>query len=269
MMKKCWIVLNGGLFLVVLSLFFSPTAASRKAASAGKNLAHAKAKSPKTSRGAAVAYGTPAALPDLETACDRIVAADIFNQVRSPLANVRGGRGDLVLMGTFKIGNLEGAIIQMKANNRQYNPFLAQAMRAQGAPPGAPSGGMPPGGAPGFGRNWTPQGPGGGNIGIAKQYVRVGETLSNGYMLVEISRTRAVLIRGNDKMELELQDPSKNRTSTTASAPKLNASQQLQQVQMTMQGQMMRTMMMMQQNMQNGAPPGRGGNRGGSRGGRR
>ncbi|MBR7107503.1 MAG: hypothetical protein IKC89_03705, partial [Lentisphaeria bacterium] len=87
----------------------------------------------------------------------------------------------------------------------------------------------------------------------------------NGYTLAEVTRTGVTLIRGNDRIELELQDPSKNRNSGRSSnyrRPGLNASQQFQQAQMIMQGQMMRTIQQMQRNIQSG-------NGGGNRGARR
>ncbi|MGC8141259.1 hypothetical protein ACP3W2_27960, partial [Salmonella enterica] len=38
---------------------------------------------------------------------------------------------------------------------------------------------------------------------VYKQYVRLGETMANGYTLAEVDRNRVVLTRGNDKLELE------------------------------------------------------------------
>ena len=92
----------------------------------------------------------------------------------------------------------------------------------------------------------------------AKQYVRLGETMANGYTLAEVTRTRAVLVRGNDKMELELQDPSKNRASRASRAPRLNSTQQFQQAQMFMQSQMIRTLRDIQRNSGGQAPANRG-----------
>jgi hypothetical protein len=81
--------------------------------------------------------------------------------------------------------------------------------------------------------------------------------MNSGYVLVEVTRSRAVLERGNDKLELELQDPSKNRTAARQSQPqRLNATQQFQQAQMFMQSQMIRTMREIQQNSRSNAPQG-------------
>ena len=107
------------------------------------------------------------------------------------------------------------------------------------------------------------------SIGAEKQYVKVGETLSNGYTLAEVTRTGATLIRGNDRIELELQDPSRNRNSgrNYNNNRGLNSTQQFQQAQMIMQGQMMRTMQQMQRTIQTnqGNRNYGGGNRGGAR----
>ncbi len=93
-----------------------------------------------------------------------------------------------------------------------------------------------------------------------KQYVRLGETLSNGYKLVEVTRTRVVLTRGGDKMELELVEASKNQNQTGAArstAP--NQTQVMQQMLNSMQQmQMMQGMQMMrmgQQGQQDNQPP--------------
>ena len=97
-----------------------------------------------------------------------------------------------------------------------------------------------------------------------KQYVRVGDTLSNGYTLAEVTRTGATLIRGNDRLELELQDPSKNRANRNYQNRRANPTQQFQQAQMFMQGQMMRTMQQMQRTIQSNSGGGNR-NRGGAR----
>ena len=106
-----------------------------------------------------------------------------------------------------------------------------------------------------------------------KQYVRVGETLSNGYTLSEVTRTTATLTRGSDKMELELQDPSKNQTKAATtnnnrSNPVLNQLQQMQQMQMMQNFQMMRMMRDTSRNQNQNQSGNRGGSSSGnSRGG--
>ena len=94
-----------------------------------------------------------------------------------------------------------------------------------------------------------------------RQYVRIGETLSNGYILVEVSRTRAVLTRGSDKMELEIQEASKGirrvsrpRRQSFSQTMQNLMRQNLQQMQnMARQNMYQNRMMqnMMRQNMQN------------------
>lgn len=223
------------------------------------------------------------ALPEVDEAAKKIIALDVFNNVRSPLANVRNSRTQLTLVGIFRCGKTEGAIIRQNNSNRQFNPYLAQMMMQAGM--GGNRGGMMGnrgnmgnrGGMMGGRGGMMPGGMGGGrftswsqvagrNSGATKQYVRVGDTLSNGYTLAEVTRTGATLIRGNDRIELELQDPSKNRSSGNSSnrARQANPNQQFQQAQMIMQSQMMRTMQQMQRTIQSNAGNG-GGNRGGAR----
>lgn len=200
-------------------------------------------------------------LPSLDDAVKKITAQDIFNNVRSPLANVRNSRTQLTLVGVFKIGKTEGAIIRQNTSQRQFNPYLAQMMSASGMMNrGGNRGGMMGGGR--FTR-WSQVA--GRNSGAEKQYVKLGETLSNGYTLAEVTRTGVTLIRGNDRIELELQDPSKNRNSGRSNNNRrsLNSYQQFQQAQMIMQGQMMRTMQQMQRSIQSSNSG--GGNRGGAR----
>ena len=208
-------------------------------------------------------------LPQIDEAAKKIIALDVFNNVRSPLANVRNSRTQLTLVGIFRCGKTEGAIIRQNNRNRQFNPYLAQMMMQSGmmnrGGMGGNRGGMMNRGGMGGGRfnSWSQMS--GRNSGTEKQYVRVGDTLSNGYTLAEVTRTGATLIRGNDRIELELQDPSKNRASGNRSNQnrRVNPTQQFQQAQMFMQGQMMRTMQQMQRTIQNNS--GGGNNRGGAR----
>ena len=222
-----------------------------------------------------------APLADVDESAKKIIAHDVFNNVRSPLANVRSSRTQLTLVGIFRCGKSEGAIIRQNNQNRQFNPYLAQMM-AQGGMMNRPGmmgnrggmggnrGGMM-GNRGGMGGNrftsWSQVA--GRSSGAEKQYVKVGETLSNGYTLAEVTRTGATLIRGNDRIELELQEPSRNRNNRGGNnnfgrRPGLNSTQQFQQAQMIMQGQMMRTMQQMQQTIQSNRNQG-GGNRGGFR----
>ena len=222
-----------------------------------------------------------APLADVDESAKKIIAHDVFNNVRSPLANVRSSRTQLTLVGIFRCGKTEGAIIRQNNQFRQFNPYLAQMM-AQGGMMNRP-GMMGNRSGMGGNRGGMMNRPGmmGGNrftswsqvagrsSGAEKQYVKVGETLSNGYTLAEVTRTGATLIRGNDRIELELQEPSRNRNNRGGNnnfgrRPGLKSTQQFQQAQMIMQGQMMRTMQQMQQTIQSNRNQG-GGNRGGVR----
>ncbi len=192
----------------------------------------------------------PVTLPAPDEALATIVAEDVFNPIRSPLANTRVGRADMTLLGV-----VEGhaAIIKNNTRQQQFNPYLAQAQRMAAAMSGNQSGA----GAPRF-TQWS-QLSGRRNNAPAQQYVRVGQTLSNGYTLTAVTRSRAVFERGNDKLELDLQLPSKNRTAARA-PQRLNAGQQFQQAQMFMQAQMIQTMRTIQQqsSRQNAPASGRG-----------
>lgn len=204
-------------------------------------------------------------LPQIDDAAAKVAQQDIFNNIRSPLANVRNSRTQLTLVGVFHCGKTQGAIIKQNTSQRQFNPYLAQLMMASGM--GGNRGGMGGnrGGMGGMGggrfTRWSQVS--GRSSGAEKQYVKLGDTLSNGYTLAEVTRTGVTLIRGNDRIELELQDPSKNRSASRNNTVRrgLNATQQFQQAQMIMQGQMMRTMQQIQRSM----PSGGGGNRGGAR----
>lgn len=213
-------------------------------------------------------------LPQIDEAAKKIIALDVFNNVRSPLANVRNSRTQLTLVGIFRCGKTEGAIIRQNNRNRQFNPYIAQMMMqsgmmnrgGMGGGMGGNRGGMMNRGGMSGGRftSWSQMS--GRSSGAEKQYVRVGDTLSNGYTLAEVTRTGATLIRGNDRIELELQDPSKNRASANRNNQnrRANPTQQFQQAQMFMQGQMMRTMQQMQRTIQS-RNSSSGGNRGGAR----
>jgi hypothetical protein len=172
-----------------------------------------------------------------------IVENDVFNPLRSPNSLSRGRNDiDMKLIGIFTVGETSGAIIVQSKIERQVNPFMPQAVSN-------PSGG---GGVQRFSSIV------GYSSATNRQYVKVGDTLLNGYTLVEVSRNRAVLTRGGEKMELELQSPSQSSglSSRTSRQRRMSTSEQLQQAQMATQVQMLRLMRQMQ-----------GGNRS-SRGGR-
>lgn len=262
-MRKLLITINIVLGAILLWGFSKNIAAQTKKSGAAGQLKLLPL--PKAAKTDSAKRQTNAKLADIDESAKKIISHDVFNNVRSPLANVRNSRTQLTLVGIFRCGKTEGAIIRQNNRNRQFNPYLAQMMMHSGMmnrPGGMGNGGM---GGNRFTR-WSQVA--GRTSGAEKQYVKVGETLSNGYTLAEVTRTGATLIRGNDRIELELQDPSKNRNSGNYNNNRrsMNPTQQFQQAQMIMQGQMMRTMQQMQRSIQsNQGNRNYGGNRGGAR----
>ena len=231
-----------------------------------------------------------------ENQVKQIVEANIFNPERCPNAGVWGGnaRVEMTLVGTFRIGTARGAVILQKTQSRNF-PFMpfggmmnnqaGMQQRRQGIGRGSlpmrqdSSGNIRRqiGGNRSIQAGRTAQGnplPGqnasansGGTV-TYKQYVRLGETMANGYKLTEVDRKRVVLTRGSDKLELELADPSVNAKQTARRTRPANQTQIMQQMLQSMQNmqraQMMQGFQMMrmnQQNMQNMQNPqgGRGG----------
>jgi len=286
-MKTLFIVINCILGAAVCGLFISNVthAVKRKPAYEVKKRPAKKAPAQEP------AERTGLVIPE-ENREKTIVDADIFNPERAPNVSMWGrGRTQMSLVGTFKAGKMEGAIILQQTTQRWRSPMgtmgammnpeammaMMNGMNRPGQGGGRTGGGRTGANGGGFGRGlgsmrqrWSMMSPQPGtdrnnsNMPI-KQYVRVGETLANGYTLTEVTRTKAVLSKGGDKMELELQDPSKNQTQRRTTARQGNASQQLQQAQLQTQQQMLRMMYMMQGRMMQGG----GGNAGGGRGGRR
>lgn len=261
-MKKILITINVILGIMLLWGFSKNLAAQNSSSTPKLKLLPL----PKTVKSDAKKKSSLPKLDNIDEAAKKIIVHDVFNNVRSPLANVRNSRTQLTLVGVFKSGKNQGAIIRQNTRNRQFNPYLAQMMiqggmmRGNRGNRGGMGGGM--GGRSGF-TNWSQVA--GRSSGAEKQYIKLGETLSNGYTLAEVTRTGVTLIRGNDRIELELQDPSKNRSSGSSNRRRgLNATQQFQQAQMIMQGQMMRTMQQMQRNIQT-QNRSSGGGRGGAR----
>ena len=225
--------------------------------------------------------------PDEQLA--KIIDTNIFNADRCPNASTpgRNTRVELSLVGTFKIGDCVGAIIKQKGSaapvRRPGMPFMPPGPAGAAARPGA----MPQGRQMGIARNnrseninmtntrGAERGVRGqmktiySNITVAaagnqvsyKQYVRLGETLSNGYTLVEVNRDSVLLTRGSDKLELELLDASKNAPQTVRRSNRrvntgtqmLQTLQNMQRMQMFQNMQMMR-MMRQNQNRQQAQP---------------
>ncbi len=221
----------------------------------------------------------------LSAQVDNIIKANIFNQERCPNSGAGSTRVEMTLVGTFTIGSSSGAIILQKAQTREMPfPWMNQGQFGQQRQMGIGQRGANTGATPAGNQNQNQNAGGsrrqfGGNRGgtgsfpqgntqgtssqpqTFKQYVRLGETLSNGYKLVEVTRTRVVLTRGGDKMELELVEASKNQTpagTPRSTAP--NQTQVMQQMLTSMQQmQMMQGIQMMrmgqQQGQQDNQPP--------------
>lgn len=230
-------------------------------------------KNPKDSAPAPVVY-TP------EQQVQGILTANIFNPDRSPNTGARGRnrRVQLSLVGTFKIGKSEGAIIRVRGAVNQ-NRFMQMGGGMFGMPgmPGMP--GVAPNGANQQQNNannrvrmnsGSSEGRGGMMAGNdnrmrftsmfrqmsgeeedadsattgTKQYVKVGETLSSGHTLVEVQRFRVILSRGGSKTELLLEDPSKNQVRRSTYR-RMSAGQRFMQNSLNTQRQMMQMMQRM------------------------
>ena len=226
---------------------------------------------------------TPAVVYTKEQQLQSILTANILNPDRSPNTGARGRnrRVQLSLVGTFKIGKSEGAIIRVRGAVNQ-NRF----MQMGGGMFGMPGMGMPGMGSPaqqGMQQNNTQQqnagprrnagrseGRGGMMSGTdnrmrfssifrqmsgeeedadsattgTKQYVKVGETLASGHTLVEVQRFKVILSRGGSKTELLLEDPSKNQVRRS-SYRRMSAGQRFMQNSLNSQRQMMQMMQRM------------------------
>ena len=186
----------------------------------------------------------------------------------------------MTLAGTFKVGKVSGAIVIQRNRQRQFGGFMPQfAFGPGGRFGGNPGGGMRnPDGSLGSMRmrftqfnqqnNNNIRGGQSGQLSTGnRQSVKVGETLANGYTLIEVGRASAVLVRGSDRVELILQDPSKVKNSGRTTAPARPTAQQMMQAHMATQRQMINVMQSMQRTLSNGGGGSRG--FGGGRGGRR
>lgn len=280
-MKALIIIANIGLALlltaVTVPMFKSDApsqGAARRDSAAGKGKSRLKAKTKNKAKDKAAAeHQVAEAEEDADIPKTRdeqktvIIDADIFNSERTPNAvfGRANSRVEMALVGTIEAGKYRAAVIVQRTNTRQINPFMRMLW-------GGPGGGAP--GGPG-GRGGRRFNMGLNNLNnqrrnnpmMVKQYVRVGETMPNGYKLTTLTRTRATLTRGGDKMELELQVPSRNQNAARRTPQRLNVNQQLQQAQLQTQQMMVRALM----DMRNSGGNNRGGgNRGGgNRGGRR
>lgn len=204
-----------------------------------------------------------------------IVEKNIFNAARCPNARVFGRRSggntrlNMTLVGTFTIDKVSGAIIlqkQQTQNRMMMNPWMMRGNwmmnnnRFRGNTNMASRQRFMPGMFPGMQNNNNNNNQ---PSVVYKQYVRVGETMANGYKLDSVTRTSAILTKGSERMELNIVEASKNAGGKTGTTTNNNRNPfQMSPQQMRQWMQMMRG----RRNMGNW-----GGNRGGNnqRGNRR
>ena len=217
-----------------------------------------------------------------------VIAKNLFSQDRSPNAAMGGNaRVELSLVGTFSIGDCVGAIIKQKtaARNNRFFPMGGPPMMGGRRMGIGPRGGNPPnrpgGGPQRINVRQNGRVAAGSNQLVYKQYVRLGETLSNGYKLVDVQREQVTLQRGGDKLELVLEEASKNAPQTARRSNRrvntatrlLQTMQNMQRMQMFQNFQMMRMMNRNNNNNNNNnrsnAAPARNSRNSGYRGGRR
>ena len=187
-----------------------------------------------------------------------VIGQNIFDPARCPNARVPGRnrnnvRLNMTLVGTFEIGKVAGAIILQKQQRNQqtifpFTPFGGGMMRpgmtfgsgmmnsntATGGTQNANAGDLQqnrgsfrqrfgPGGFGGFGgfgggMNNNANGQNNTENVVYKQYVRLGETMANGYTLTAVTRTGATLVKNSEKLELELVKASENTAAKTQNA---------------------------------------------------
>ena len=172
-----------------------------------------------------------------ERKIDALVKRNVFNTERVPdapanknSASARAAqqvRADMSLVGTYTIGDSLGAIIlqrlqgntqqQLKAlQQKEYEQYQASATRvtdpgkkAEAATDSKAASEDGEGEDDGTGKKTVVMG----NTTISannvfRQHLKVGDTTVNGYTLVEVTRTSAVLTKDSERIELSLLKPS-------------------------------------------------------------
>lgn len=197
-----------------------------------------------------------------------ILEGDIFNPDRSPLLGSGGsGRSEMTLAGTYRVGKVQGAIVIVRNRQRQFNPFMPMFSFGQGGPGGMQNQRLANGRLGSTRQRFIQNNPMQNQLLTGnKQSIRVGGTLSNGYTLTSVGRASATLVRGSDRVELVLQDPSKVKSGNRGSSrPRMNPQQQFMQAHMATQRMMLHTMQNLQRSLNGGGGRGFGGGRGGRR----
>lgn len=145
-----------------------------------------------------------------------VAAGNIFDSTRCENAQIPGRTAvkndklDFTLVGIFTIDDKQGAIILQK--DKTLNSMQNRQTMTRGGMPGQP---------PGATGQTSTTASADENV-VYKQYVRVGETLASGHMLVSVSRTGAVLEKGSEKLELVMTEASKNQPATTVTVTTSN-----------------------------------------------
>ncbi len=163
------------------------------------------------------------AAPDFDAVLATIAGQNIFDSSRCP-EMMSGGSSALVLLGIYRMGDLQGAIFQQRQQRQQRN-FRAGPWNNN--------------------RNNqnTKQVP-------LKRFLKVGESLENGYTLEAVYDNYVVLSRSGSTMELHLQRASTNLPSSIAARNQAAARRQPNAQQMQT-GMMMRQVQLMEQMVRN------------------
>ncbi len=160
----------------------------------------------------------PAATPmSISEAGTLVTRYNLFNLTRCPdaVAGRGASRPQMTLLGIYKIGNSQGAIIQQRAQ-QQRGPVRAGTNQQQ----------------------------------AEKLYFQVGEVMNNGYTVAAIDSGKVTLSRSGSTLELQLETAGRNINTTgqTQTNRQPNA-QQIQQMMMMGQMRMMGQMMQQQNRM--------------------
>ncbi len=160
---------------------------------------------------------------DFNAVLATIAGQNIFDSSRCP-EMMSGGSSALVLLGIYRIGDLQGAIFQQRQQRQQRN-FRAGPWNNS--------------------RNNqnTKQVP-------LKRFLKVGDSLENGYTLEAVYDNYVVLSRSGSTMELHLQRASTNLPSSIAARNQAAARRQPNAQQMQT-GMMMRQVQLMEQMVRN------------------
>ena len=163
------------------------------------------------------------AAPDFGAVLATIAGQNIFDSSRCP-EMMSGGSSALVLLGIYRMGDLQGAIFQQRQQRQQRN-FRAGPWNNSRS------------------NQNTKQVP-------LKRFVKVGESLENGYTLEAVYDNYVVLSRSGSTMELHLQRASTNLPSSIAARNQAAARSQPNAQQMQT-GMMMRQVQLMEQMVRN------------------